>query len=421
MPRRRTTRQTLTVKAIEAATRAAHDTGKPVLVWDGLVAGFGAKVLPKGRVAWLWQGDVSRRTRRITLNAHGVLTLPQARDAARSVAARIALGENVADTRADRRENERLTFAALVDQYFAERGERLRDRTRADYRVLLGRNVLPEIGSRPAIDITEVDVAHVHRRITARGARRQANYTVAVLRAVCSWAVRRKLLPSNPAKGIELNQEHHRERIASPAEIARMREVLATWPDRTTADAFTLLLWTGARSGEVLNATWAQFDLDTDGIGVWTKPAATTKQKRSHRLPLSRDAVVMLLGRRSASPGTPGAYVFAAGGGGGGRRIDDRAFCRSWDKFRAVAGLTDINKHDLRHTAASLLAASGASLPQIGAVLGHSTPVTTSRYAHFVDGVTRVAVEQIAAAVAAPAPATAVITPFPSTPKSVTG
>ena len=104
MPRRRTQRPTLTIRAIDAASRDAKATKKPVLVWDGLVGGFGAKCLPTGHVAWMWQGDVAGRTRRVTLNAQGDLTLPQARAAAEGVASRIALGENVPDARADRRE-----------------------------------------------------------------------------------------------------------------------------------------------------------------------------------------------------------------------------------------------------------------------------------------------------------------------------
>lgn len=409
MPRRRTTRPTLTTKTLDAATSQAQEAGKLVILWDGLCAGFGAKCLPSGHVAWIWQGDIAGRTRRVTLNAQGDLTLTQARDAAAAVAARTALGENVADTRADRRTSEKLTVKTLVDEYFAELGGRLRERTRFDYRALLDRNVIPKLGARPATDITETDVARLHTQITARGAARQANYTVAVLRAVFSWGVKRKLVPTNPAKGIELNQEHHRERVANPAEIARLREVLATWPDRAAADAFTLLLLTGARSGEVLTATWGQFDLDTDGSGVWTKPASTTKQKRSHRLPLSRDAVDLLRARQRACPGTPEARAF---GRPNGERISDRDFAARWEKVRAAAGLTDIKKHDLRHTAASILAASGASLPLIGSVLGHSTPITTSRYAHLEDGPVRAAAERIAATISAPAPPSANVVDF---------
>lgn len=333
------------------------------------------------------------------------MTLPQARDAAGAVGSRIALGENVPDARAARRESEKLTVAGLIDAYFENRGDkRLRERSRSDYRSLMVRNVIPHYGPRPAADLTADDVAHLHSKITARPAARQANYTVAVLRAIYSWAVKRKLVAVNPAKGIDLNPEHHRERFASQDEIGRLRSAFATMADRLMADAFTLLLLTGARSGEVLNATWSQFDLDTPDLAVWTKPASTTKQKRTHRLPLSRDAADVLRAIRKVRPGTANAYVFPDAAGG---RITDRMFAHRWEILRQSAGLSDLKKHDLRHTAASILAASGASLPQIGAVLGHSTPVTTSRYAHLVDGVTRAAVEQIASAVARPTKATA--------------
>ena len=42
----------------------------------------------------------------------------------------------------------------------------------------------------------------------------------------------------------------------------------------------------------------------------------------------------------------------------------------------------EIRIHDLRHSYASLLASGGASLPMIGALLGHANPSTTARYAH---------------------------------------
>ncbi len=61
-----------------------------------------------------------------------------------------------------------------------------------------------------------------------------------------------------------------------------------------------LLLLTGARRGEVLSATWDQFDLEA---GVWTKPSAHTKQKSEHRVPLSAPAVQLLSDMMATSAG----------------------------------------------------------------------------------------------------------------------
>jgi len=55
---------------------------------------------------------------------------------------------------------------------------------------------------------------------------------------------------------------------------------------------------------------------------------------------------------------------------------------KSWRRVRARAGLEDVRLHDLRHTFASVAVSGGMSLPMIGALLGHSQPRTTARYAH---------------------------------------
>jgi site-specific recombinase XerD len=57
--------------------------------------------------------------------------------------------------------------------------------------------------------------------------------------------------------------------------------------------------------------------------------------------------------------------------------------------------------HDLRHSFASVLVSGGASLPLIGALLGHSTPVTTQRYSHLYDDPLRAAVERVGQVVTA--------------------
>ena len=56
---------------------------------------------------------------------------------------------------------------------------------------------------------------------------------------------------------------------------------------------------------------------------------------------------------------------------------------RGWRRrIRRKASLDDVRIHDLRHSFASVAASKGLSLPMIGALLGHSQPQTTARYAH---------------------------------------
>jgi integrase len=57
---------------------------------------------------------------------------------------------------------------------------------------------------------------------------------------------------------------------------------------------------------------------------------------------------------------------------------------KTWNRIRTLAGLGDMRIHDLRHSFASIAAASGLGLPIIGALLGHSQTQTTARYTHLI-------------------------------------
>jgi integrase len=128
--------------------------------------------------------------------------------------------------------------------------------------------------------------------------------------------------------------------------------------------------------------------------GTWTKPASTTKQKKTHTVPLSAPAR-QLLSELSESAETNAEYVFP--GRWGGYRTEVR---RAWRELCVAAKIKGVRIHDLRHSYASQLASSGFSLPVIGALLGHSQPATTARYAHLFDEVTRQATERVGAVIA---------------------
>ena len=132
---------------------------------------------------------------------------------------------------------------------------------------------------------------------------------------------------------------------------------------------------------------------------MWTKPASTTKQAALHRVPLSA-AAVQLLTEMQAQAGDDAEYLFPARGGGHRPHINE-----AWIRLRKAAKLPGVRLHDLRHTYASVLVSAGLSLPVIGSLLGHSTPVTTHRYAHLTDDPLRQATERASAIITGKAPA----------------
>jgi integrase len=196
-----------------------------------------------------------------------------------------------------------------------------------------------------------------------------------------SLATKWEMRADNPVRGIERNPEHRRERFLSPDEIGRLNAALDAHPEKPSANAIRLLLLTGARRGEVLGATWDQFDLQT---GIWVKPSSTTKQAKLHRVPLST-AALDLLNKMQAE--ARGPHLFPSTHG------PLREVKKCWSSVCEAAGIEGVRLHDCRHSYASVLAGAGLSLPVIGALLGHSQVATTARYAHLADNPLRQATE----------------------------
>lgn len=200
-----------------------------------------------------------------------------------------------------------------------------------------------------------------------------------------AWAWR----VDNPVTGIEKFQEERRDHWLRKEELQRLVAVLDRHPNQRVANVVRLLILTGARKSEVMGATWDQFDLER---GVWTKPAHTTKQRRTEHIPLSGQAVTLLADIRSTASGSE-RYVFP--GDAPGKPIMD--IKKFWHEARTAADLPGVRLHDLRHTFASHLVSSGVSLPIVGRLLGHTQAQTTHRYAHLADNPLREAAEKFGA------------------------
>ena len=292
------------------------------------------------------------------------------------------------------------TVADLIERFLAEHVVRKRPNTGSAYSRMIDLHVRPHFGVHTKVaDVTFAHVDALHRKITKAGRTYQANRVIAVLSKMFSLAVRWRMREDNPVKGIERNYEAKRKRYLSKDELARLIEALNRYEDQQIANIFRLLLLTGARRGEVLAMEWGAVDLTN---GIWTKLGSTTKQKSDHVVPLSAPARQLLREMQDAyvrqHPKKPlPQYVFP-GNGERGHVVEVK---RTWRAITKAAGITGLRVHDLRHSFASQLASGGASLPLIGALLGHSTPNTTARYAHLFDDPQRAAVERVGAVIAA--------------------
>jgi integrase len=355
--------------------------------------GFGVRVTAAGARSFIFNFRTKvGRERRLTIGSPPAWTVEAAREEAVSLRFRVGRGEDpLGIAQAGR---EAATVAGLIQRFLDEHIPKLRASTQVEHRAL-AQEIQQSIGTLKVAAVEYSDIERLHRAITKRGAPYRANRMLAVLSRMMSLAVKWKMRPDNPCKGVERNAEAKRKRYVDVegGEMDRLVRALAAHENQQIANVFRLLLLTGARRGEVLSATWGQFDL---GRGLWTKPAHATKQKLAHQVPLSGVALDLLRAMRKADP--EGDYLFPSHSGSAGGHLT--GIKKAWAVVLKRAGIKDLRVHDLRHSYASVLVSAGHSLPTIGALLGHSQPGTTARYAHLFDDVQRRATNEAAAVMA---------------------
>lgn len=177
-------------------------------------------------------------------------------------------------------------------------------------------------------------------------------------------------------KYIDKYPENKREKFLSNFEIERLFAVLKEAEQNKTESpsviaAIKLLLLTGCRLSEITTLKWEYVDVDNHRINF---PDSKTGKKTVYISPYVIE-VLLTIKKKQDNP-----YVIY-GAIEGKHLVNLRS---PWYRIRKLAGLNNVRIHDLRHSFASIGAASGLSLPIIGALLGHSQVTTTARYAHLV-------------------------------------
>jgi integrase len=332
--------------------------------------------------------------RRHTIGEFGPWKTTAAREEARQLKQLISQGGDPLAEKAEERAAP--TVNDLCDRFEQEILPKKRPATASAYRTILRKYVRPYFGAHTKVDSVEYrDIDALHRKVTKDGGPYIANRMHSVVRRLFNLAVLWRMRTQNPAKGVERNPEYNRRRYLSGEELTRLTAALAAHPDKQAANVLRVLLLTGCRRGEALSMRWADIDL---AEGIWSKPPSSTKQKAHHQVPLSAPVRQLLAGIQAEQlaknpKGELGEFVFPSHGNSG-HRIELKY---DWADLCEAAGIDGLRMHDLRHSFASQLASGGASLPLIGALLGHSSPITTARYSHLLRSPLVEAVEKVGA------------------------
>jgi integrase len=381
----------ITKRSVDAIIPAAND--REVVLWDSELKGFGVRVQRGGVKSYILHYRVgsgrAAPLRKLTIGRHGSPWTPET---ARREAKRLrGLVESGADPAADKMaRKEAPTVAELAERFLTEHAEAKRKPSTArEYRRLLDKIILPALGNRKVADVTRADVAKLHH--ASRTEPYQANRVLAVLSKIFNLVELWGLRPdgSNPCRHVEKFAERKRERMLSPAELARLGDALQAYRGSPyVVAAVKLLVFAGARLGEVLGLEWDWIDFER---GEARLPDSKSGAKTLH-LPPPALAVLAELPQLDGNP-----YVIVGAKPGAGLVNLEKP----WRAIRGAAALDDVRLHDLRHAFASIAASSGMGLPIIGKMLGHSQPATTARYAHLASDPVKAAAAAVASKIAA--------------------
>ena len=256
------------------------------------------------------------------------------------------------------------TVADMCKRYWDEHASSMKSAYGIE--IVLRLYIEPKLGRERVADLKYDMIKQWHQSIGGVSSNRALSY----LSSMCTFSERWGWRPlgSNPCRLVKRVPEKSRRRYITDDEAVRIEAELekleATMPQSV---AFLyLLIYTGARCGEIAKAKWSDMDGD-----VLSLPDSKSGYPRTIHLPEQAMRALNKLPR-----------IFDTITG-----IKDPKRC--WIVVRTAAGCPDLRMHDLRHNFASDAVTAGLSLAQIGELLGHKNASTTMRYAHLMKEVGR--------------------------------
>ncbi|WP_082504626.1 integrase arm-type DNA-binding domain-containing protein [Methylobacterium sp. Leaf111] len=259
------------------------------IVFDDALPGFGIRLRAGGKRTWIVQYRVGAKHRRITVGNVAALEADDARKRAREILAKVQLGGDPQQEKAEARARAAITLASVATQYLVHANKRQRANSYAETERYLLRYLAP-IADFPIHGLTRRDVAVWLNDIAAQRGPHAANRGRTCLSAMYTWAMRQGHVDSNPViatgKAVE---EISRTRVLTQLEICEVWN--AARGNTDYGRIIRLLLLTGQRRNEVGGMRWSEIDRASK---TWRLPAERTKNGLPHDVPLSSAALEVI-------------------------------------------------------------------------------------------------------------------------------
>lgn len=362
---------TLSAQFVNTAT--CPEGKKKENYFDTNITGFILEVRASGSMTYAvrYKDSYSRQIQHKIGGAKSI-SFDKAKNAAKMIRSRVVLGEDPAGEK----RNKRITPS--LAEFFYERalpfakGSNKRS-WRSDDSIF--RNHLqPRFGNCHLDEISHQDVYEFHHAMLAKGyAKATCNRALVLLKLLYNLGRRWKIPGAETSPCIDIshfNANNARERYLTAEETKRLLTELDKSDNPQLKNIVSILLLTGARKRELLDAQLKDIDITRR---IWTIPLS--KSGKTRHIPLS-DAVLSVIAHLPRWENCP--YLVP-----NPKTLKPfTCFFRVWNTARTNAGLSDVRVHDIRHSAASFLINSNVSIFEVSKILGHSQIKTTQRYAH---------------------------------------
>ncbi len=270
-----------------------------------------------------------------------------------------------------------LTLAKLIDQYLADPSfAALSAAYQSNLRDYLAWWV-NEYGSTRVSRLGAITLREGRAKLLVGRENGTVNRYLSALRSCWNWARGAEIIPAKnvwPPK-VMLREPKEVVRYLSDEELADLMKAASDYSLAMHA-AILVSIATGVRMSELRRFKWSDIDFERKRIKVLL---SKNTESRGGHLP---ESAVNALKKLKSLP-IVGRHVFIDEEG---NPVSKDWVSYRWKIIRANAKLKNFRWHDLRHSCASLLAQNGATLLEIGSVLGHKSPSATKRYAHLVEG-----------------------------------
>ena len=339
------------------------------LIRDTQCRGLGIEVRSTGGKTYYYvYRDLNGKQRSYKLANAADISPSQARILCEKARAKVAMGIDLLA------EDQKKETALTLNDFFTEKYLPYITSYRRSYWTdlpIYRKHVKPLIGNMPLNTIQHEHIVVVMTKASAYLADVSKNRLLALMRYMFNLALRWKTagISVNPASGYRMKKiTNHRERYLTAEETQLLITQVNSSRNTMLKFIVPMLLLTGARKREVLDAKWKDIDFERQ---FWR--IQSTKAGRERHVPLSPSVLDLL----SQVPKTCD-YIFA-----NPKTLKPfESLQHGWNCARKRAGLEDVRMHDLRHSFASFLVNAGCGLYEVQKILGHSSILMTQRYSH---------------------------------------